>query len=164
MNYDLINLIIQAFIAIGTVGAVCVSLYYSHQAVSTKNKLWISQQFTEHYSDRYISLIITFVNTGNYPIVLTKLGRSDGINRNVIIDDLKEYMVSGEKQITINPNATRIIEYRKDFDSEPSPNNIKNWKKSEAYQLLSNAAFYAEDSNGKQYPDYRAKKLKKRLQ
>lgn len=31
MNYDLINLIIQAFIAVGTVGAVCVSLYYSHK-------------------------------------------------------------------------------------------------------------------------------------
>ena len=163
MNYDLINLIIQAFIAVGTVGAVCVSLYYSHKAVSTKSKLLVFQQFTEHFSERYINLVVTFVNTGNYPIALSKLGRSDGIYRNVVMDDLKDYMVSGEKQITINPNEIKVIEYRKEFEDEPSPNNINKWKETNDYQLLSNATFYAEDTNVKHHPDYRAKRLKKRL-
>jgi len=124
-------------------------------------KLDVAQQFTEHFSENYISLVITLENKGNTPIVLSRFGRTDKIHRNVIIIDINKYLVTPEDFITVNPNDVKIIEYKNVFNGNVSALAIQEWKKSEAYKVLSNSTFYAQDTTGKMYPENISKKLKK---
>lgn len=62
MNYQLANLIINTFIAIGTVGAVVFSLWYTVLSRREKAKVYVSSTITAGYQALYVN--ITIINSG----------------------------------------------------------------------------------------------------
>ena len=165
-TYDIISLFIQALIAVGTIGAVIISLYYSHKSEKIERELQIHSQFTERFNVEkpYVCLMVTIENTGNVPIVLDQIGRTDGKNKNVIyVDDMNKYLVNDRGLILIKPNEACIIEYRKVFDDQISAVSVDNWRESSDYKFLNNAVFYAKDTLGNFYPVELYKKLRNRI-
>ena len=161
--YNIVNLILQGLIAVGTIGAVIASLYYSRKPYKERRKLNIYRTFTSHYNaDKpYISLVITVENTGNVPVVLAQKGRTDGKHKNVIYEnDMNEYLVADKGFIMIKPNEAEIIEYRKVFDDEIQFGTAEIIKESSHYKFLQNAIFYAKDTLGNYYPAELYKNLK----
>ena len=62
MNYQMAQLIVSIFQAIGTVGAVVISLWFAIHSIKEKAKITISLMIAMNTHDRYIN--ISIINTG----------------------------------------------------------------------------------------------------
>lgn len=145
MNCDIWNIISS----LSTLAAVLVSLFLAYRKDKIKRKLHIVQQFSEHYEDGEIRLLVTIENIGNVPIILNNYGRKIN-NDNYIMKDIQKYLDGKFEFILIKPNEAKLITYTHKFGRKFKENDNEICKSVE-YKLLSKAIFKAQDTLGNFY-------------
>jgi hypothetical protein len=71
MDYQLAQLIVSIFVAIGTIGSVVISLWFAIHSRREKAKITISSMIAMHTHERYIN--VSIVNTGSIDFRLSHI-------------------------------------------------------------------------------------------
>lgn len=145
MNCDIWDIITS----LSTLAAVVTSLWLAYRKDRIKRRLHIAKQFSEHYEDGEIRLLVTIENTGNVPIILNNYGRQTN-NDNYIMNDIQEFLDGKFEFILIKPNEAKLIIYKHNFGKKFKENDIDICNSHE-YKLLSKAIFKAQDTLGNFY-------------
>ena len=140
----------EAISAIGTVGAVILSLHFARENKKIVKDLNITQQFTECFEEGKIKKIITIENLGNAPIIINEYGTGNK-SSNMLYTDINEYLIKPSKPselILIKAGDATLIEYEHSYNHK-----FKEGEKSDTpeYKLLEKNNFKVRDTLGNTY-------------
>ena len=140
----------EAITAIGTIGAVILSLHFARENKKIVKDLNITQQFTECFEEGKIKKIITIENLGNASIVINEYGTGNK-SSNMLYTDINKYLIKPSKPpklILIKAGDATLIEYGHSYNHK-----FKEGEKSDTpeYKLLEKNNFKVRDTLGNTY-------------
>ncbi|MDD3535570.1 MAG: hypothetical protein PHC50_05420 [Candidatus Cloacimonetes bacterium] len=151
MNYDLATLIINLFVAIGTVGAVVVSLFFT--VMNRREKLRINMSIESEYifeqRETIYWVIIRIINIGFIDFRLNDYHVY--VNNKEISDDVIHVDIPFPLNSTAIPSGgvINITSLVYDFESYVNPNPGHDYTMQHAIEIINNGSIIVTTSRGK---------------